>query len=323
MKNVTQRANANGTTSLLFRRQFKGHLHTLPFNQITGDTLEEKFDCIKRINNYLERVYELTKSRISMMDIIMSRKHISITGTPNKNARVVIYRKSHTMSWSIKKHGLQKALRVATESLLTMLGINDKANRTILGKVLKDRAINDYNELMYKHKKFGNAQVPELRENLSNLHKLFKRDPYGFQKANHVYCKSVEVQAYIMLNYSTVWYRVWDTKNERLVWQMKILKCLVIDSIDSKYQHRGNFSAFMNEAMKFAYRCKYDAIKIVNVVNDDFGASLLRNNLFMQQPERVDENGQAVYSQWQNDYVRVIGDFESAPLNKRNVEKGI
>lgn len=309
MKNIKERDNADGSKTLTYRRQFNGHVHSIPYKRLEGESLEQTFKRIKMLNEYLERLYTLTLSRVSMMDMLVKRKHISITGTPNKNARVVIYRKTHSISWSIRKYGLQRALKIATESLLTMLGIEDKSNRVIIGGILKRRALDDFNSKLYNHKKFGDLRAKEVPELLRDLHTKFKADKLKLGKSNHVYCKGIEVEAYLQIQYT--WVRCKTIKHGLEFWESKILKCIVVDSIVSHRPNEGNFKAFMNEVMKYAYRCKFDAVKIVNVVNDDFASQLRRSNIFEEQPTSV-ENGVAVYSDWGKEFARVITDFQSA-----------
>lgn len=309
MKNISVRETANGTKTVTYRRQFKGHVHSIPFKRIDGESLDQTFKRIEMLNEYLERMYTLTLSRISMMDIITRRKHISIVGTPNKNARVVIYRKTHVLSWSIRKYGLQRALKIATESLMTMLGIEDKANRVIIGGVLKRRALDEFNSKLYNYKKFGDRRAKEVPVLLRDLHKKFKADKLKLDKSNHIYCESIEFEAYLRIQYT--WVRCKTIKDGKEFWESKLLKCIVVDSIISHRPNEGNFKVFMNEVMKFAYRCKFDAVKIVNVVNDDFASQLSRSNIFEEQPTSV-ENGVAVFSKWEKEFVRIITDFHSA-----------
>ncbi len=317
MKNISVRSNANGTSSVQYRRQFKGHVHKLPFNQISGATLEEKFAQIKAINNYLERMYEMTKSRISMMDIINSKKHISITGTPNKNARVVIYRGTFSTGWSVNKYGLDRALNIAIASLLTLIGVHDKGNRVILGAVLKRRALDEFNILVYNQKKFGGIAAPAVRKELNALNKKFKACKYGLSKSSHIVCDKTKVQAYVYLQYAICKHKVWSVEKNKMVWDSKVMKCVVLDSIDSEVQGQGNFKAYMNEVLKFATRSKFDAVRIVNVVNDDFAQSLARSNVFVEEPTSL--NGDTpVFDSWFRAFSRILVDFFEAPNSKRD-----
>lgn len=317
MKNVSVRENANGSTSIKYRRQFKGHVHQLPFNQLSGATLTEKFAQIKAINKYLERVYALTESRTSMMDIITAHKHITITGTPNKNARVVMYRGKFNVSWSVNKYGLIRAINIAIASLLTILKVNDSGNRVILGAVIRNRVLEEYNEAMYNVKRFKNVRDTNIQKQLSTLYSRFKKDKHSLSKADHIHSEKLKVEAYIYVQYRMVTQEVYDAESKNRKWESKVMKCVVLDSINSEFENQGNFKAYVNEVIKFASRCKFDAVQIVNVLNPDFDASLVRNGVFTKAPTSVID-GVGHYDKWQSTFVRILTDFSAAPMSARN-----
>ena len=302
-RNVTVRQNKNGTASVAFSRQIRGDVHKIGFNQIKGDTLEEKLKSVRAISVYLGRMYEMAKSRISMMDIITSRKHISVVGTPNRNARVIIYMPRSTVSWSIRKHGLQRTLDIAVSTLLTRLQINDPANRVILGKVLRDRALNEYNERIYNAKKSGNVRCRDIRRSLSELNKKFKADKYMLPKNIQAHEQSLGISCYLTVGYRFIFVR--KEVDGKLKWSGVFCKCINVDSISCDNEGQGHFTALMNELLIACRVMKYDCVRINNVVNPHLADSLRRNNIFSEQPDHVDENDNPVYSEYMSSFVRL------------------